>query len=89
MNLILDFLHLFGFEHIDENSQPIVHYAICVWGLSLMGFFCFMNVLLYFSIINIINNKSLLAKFDNWPVVQRLIKFYGATRIYFILFEVF
>ena len=59
MNIIINFLHLLGFNNITAESDIIILYCASIFVLSLLALLCFINLIIYFITIIIIDSKRL------------------------------
>lgn len=89
MKELIDLLKLLGVHvNISESSSPILLFACSILVLSIIALFCFINILLYFTILHITDNKLLLDKLSRYIILVKIINLYRQTRIAYLLFEV-
>lgn len=67
MTKFIEFLNGIGIQ-VTEDSAPILLFACSVWILSIVSLFCFINIVLYFSIFFISDNEKFLSKLSKWPI---------------------
>lgn len=88
MLIILNILNYFGIVIENENNHPFAAYSFIILFISLLLLLCFFNILLYFSLIILLDNKLFNEWLKDWPILKRIANIYKNTRIIFIVFEV-
>ena len=89
MNFLDQILHFIGISvDINESSSPIVLLAYSILGLNTIGLLCFVNIILYISVIYITEHKLFIDKISKYTVLFKLLNIYRKTRFGFLLFEV-
>ena len=89
MKILSDFLRLFGFNvELGDSSSPIFVFACCVLVLNIVGLLCFINVLIYFGAIYIIDHKVFLDKISKYPYLLKFVYYYRNLRVSFLIFDV-
>jgi hypothetical protein len=65
----------------------LYYFAFSILVLSIIAFFCFINILIYFSILYIID-KKIMDRLSKNTILLRIATFYKQTRVYYIVIEV-
>ena len=67
MQNITDFLRILGINiTINESSSPIVLFACVILVLSVIALLCFINIVLYFTILYITEHKIFTDKINKY-----------------------
>lgn len=85
-SLYLILLNYFGLDVV-EGKEDVVAYIMSIGSLSLLGLFCLINIVIYLTLIYLINKhkeSNLIAKY---PILQWIIKRYKSMTLGFIIFE--
>ena len=89
MKNLMNLLHYLGISiDINNSTSPIVLLAFSILGLSTIGLLCFVNILIYISILYITEHKIFLDKISKYILLVKIVNLYRKTRIAFIIFEV-
>lgn len=89
MRMLSDFLNLFGFNvNLSESTSPIIMFLCCIVVLNIVGLLCFVNALLYFTVIYIIDHKIFIDKISNKPYLLKIVNLYRKMRFSFLLFDI-
>lgn len=88
MPQFIEFLHSLGFN-VSESSSPILLFAFLVCILSIISLLSFINILIYFGILYLSDNKVLLGKLSKWPYLLKIMFIYKQTRLGFLISELF
>ena len=70
---------------LPEGSEKLVQYSFGVLILSLITLICFIQILFYFIVINLSNNKILLDKLSQYPILLKIFNLYKQTRFAYLL----
>lgn len=89
MKTLMDFLQLFGINvNITESSSPIYLLACCILVLNIVGLFCFINVLIYFTVIYITAHKIFKEQISKYPYLVKIFNFYKQMRLSYLLLDI-
>ena len=89
MENLINFLHYLGINvEINNSTSPIVLLACCILVLNTIGLLCFVNIMIYISILYITEHKIFLDKISKYILLVKIVNLYRKTRIAFIIFEV-
>jgi len=90
LNVLLEFLNSLGLNlslNINEESSPIILFALSILVLSLISLLCILNIILYLCIFYVSDNKVLLDKVSQYSWILFLFNLYKKTRLFYIVFE--
>lgn len=87
MQYIIDFFNFIGVS-LREESPPIMRFACGVFCLALICLLCFINILIYITVIYISEHDYLLSKVSNRPLLLKFINYYKNIRFLYLFLEV-
>ena len=73
---------------VPENAEPVVNYSFGVLILSLLIFFSTLNAFSSLFSLYYINKYNVDEKFENYPWLKKLIKYYENSSLVFIFIEI-
>nr|YP_010697859.1 hypothetical protein P1Q01_mgp06 [Phellinidium ferrugineofuscum]WCF76820.1 hypothetical protein [Phellinidium ferrugineofuscum] len=86
---IIAFLKYLGIHvNVNEFSSPILLFACSILIMSILALIIFIQIILYFAIKHITDDKVLLDKISKYTLLFKIFNMYRQTSIFFILFEV-
>lgn len=88
MNDLMNIFKVFGIP-VTEESSAFLQFISVILLLNSLALICLINIVLYFLVLLITENKNFLNKFTNWPVFLKIINIYRKTRIGFLVIEFF
>ena len=78
------FIDLINSDHIPLTNQlALYNFILCSFLLL-----SFINILIYFMVINIFNNVTLVNKIKDYKILNKILNIYKNTRIYFLIYEI-
>src|ERR1700726_65820 len=92
---IVELFKYFGINIYDVNIPNNVLLALCFMLLVIFSVVCVINILIYFFVLYVCENKSIFEKIDNIDkviirkILLKVINFYKKSSIFFIVFELF
>lgn len=90
---ILDLARSWGIG-ISNSNDPVVLYSVCIFILGIVMLLCFVNVVIYFSILLGLETQYVLNKIEKIEVLKygwflkKTINLYKKTQISFIVLEI-
>ena len=87
IQIIIDFLNFIGIS-LRTDSPPIMWFACGVFCLALICLLCFINILIYITVIYISEHDYLLKKIENKPLLLKFINYYKNIRFLYVFLEV-
>ena len=78
------FIVLINSDHIPLTNQ-LALYNFILYSFLLLSF---INILIYFMVINIFNNVTLVNKIKDYKILNKILNIYKNTRIYFLIYEI-
>lgn len=72
----------------NEDIPAIGQLAMANFVLQSIALSSFLNILIYFIIIKILENKTVTDKIQNYKILNKIFKVYKNTRIYFLIYEI-
>ena len=90
LNSIVEwFQSYFGFSlNPSAYTSPVFLLSCSILIFSLVALFCFVNIILYFAVLYILENKSLLEKVSQYKLLVKIINFYKNIRLFYLLVEI-
>jgi hypothetical protein len=91
---LVELFKYFGINIYDVNIPNNVLLALCFMLLIIFSVLCFINILIYFFVLYIFENKSILERIEKIDkviirkIILKLINFYKKSSILFIVFEI-
>lgn len=85
---ILEYLKSILNKIYDESLPDEVRIAIGLFILSTILLLSFMNIIIYFIILIIFDNKRIQEWMNKYKFIKYIFTTYKATRIYFLIFEI-
>ena len=73
-----------------EGQEDVVNYIMSIASLSLLALLCFINIVIYFILINFIkkNRNNYTEILVKYPKLNWLIKRYENMNLWFLIFEI-
>ena len=88
INQLIEYLQTFGlYLNINEDSSPLLLLSLSILVLSLVAFFCILNIIIYLTILYLSENEILKSKIFNHKILKKIYNFYRHTRVYYIIIE--
>lgn len=84
-NYIIPFIFSSLGSNIPKDAEPIVTFSFNILILSLIVFFCLINITGYFISIYLVNKYNVEKRF---PKYSKLIRYYENSRIFFVIIEI-
>jgi hypothetical protein len=76
-------------EKLNDDSLPIeLRGAILVFLVCIISTMCFFNILFYFTVLMIADNKYIIELMEKWWLLKKVINVYKYSSKFFIIFEV-
>ena len=89
MQNITDFLRLLGINiTINDSTSPIVLFACVILVLSIIALLCFINIVIYFTVLYLTEHKIFIDKISEYKYILKIINIYRKTRLPYLLFEI-
>ena len=88
MEQIIQFLNSYGLHiTINQDTQPIVLFCIVILTLSLISIISCLNIVIYYIIINISDNKKVLDFLSKHPILLKVFNYYKNIRTFYIIID--
>jgi hypothetical protein len=72
---------------IPENAEPLIHYAFGVFITSFICLTCFINILMYFIALHMLNKYKIDDYLKKYPRIFKIFNYYLKTSLFFIVIE--
>jgi hypothetical protein len=82
-----DLLNKIGIP-LTPDSPPVLIYSCVIFVLAILCLLSFVNIMIYFTSLYVLNHEKLISRLPNWPILFKLLKLSNSFRISLIIFEI-
>ena len=86
LDLLLNWLGISLVENATDS--PVFLLSACVLIFSIIALLCAINIIFYFTVLYLVENKTLLEKISKYKIILKLVNFYKKITMFYLIIDI-